>query len=63
MATQSMNPVPMPAGIETDRQSHEWRALIALGVQYWQGHEFLMAEELKRLQFYRWLYRTGRLAP
>jgi hypothetical protein len=39
------------------------RALLALRMHYQQTGDLFTTAELARLQFVRWLYRTGRLTP
>jgi hypothetical protein len=39
------------------------RALHALQMRYQQGGDLFTTAELARLQFVRWLYRTGQLVP
>ena len=41
----------------------ERRALLALRMRYQQGRDLFTTVELARLQFVRWLYRTGQLVP
>jgi hypothetical protein len=41
----------------------ERRALLALRMRYQQGGDLFTTVELARLQFVRWLYRTGQLVP
>ena len=37
--------------------------LLALRMRYQQGGDQFTSAELARLQFVRWLYRTGQLVP
>jgi hypothetical protein len=37
--------------------------LHSLRASYWVGRDFLGTQDLRRLRFIRWLYRTGRLIP
>lgn len=39
----------------------EWRGLYALRARYRQGQDHLSTNELARLEFVRWLHRSGRL--
>ena len=41
----------------------EWHTLLALRTRYQQTRDLFTAPELARLQFVRWLYRTGQLVP
>jgi hypothetical protein len=41
----------------------EQRALHALRMRYQQGGDQFTTAELARLQYVRWLYRTGQLVP
>jgi hypothetical protein len=54
---------PGADAVATPRSMEERRALLALRVRYQQGGDLFTAVELARLQFVRWLYRTGQLVP
>jgi hypothetical protein len=41
----------------------ERRALRTLRARYRQGLDLFSVQELARLRFVRWLYRSGRLVP
>ena len=47
----------------TPWSADERRTLFALRIRYQQGGDLLTTAELARLQFVRWLYRTGQLVP
>jgi hypothetical protein len=49
--------------VATPWSAEERRALRALRLRYQQGGDLLTTAELARLQFVRWLYRTGQLVP
>lgn len=38
-------------------------ALLVLRTRYQQTRDLFTAAELERMQFVRWLYRTGKLTP
>ena len=41
----------------------EWKALRALRGRYHQDRDFFSKRESARLDFLRWLYRTGQVVP
>ena len=49
--------------VATPWSGDEQRALLALRMRYQQGGDQFTSAELARLQFVRWLYRTGQLVP
>ena len=54
---------PGAHAVATSWAVDERRALLALRMRYQQTGDLFTATELARLQFVRWLYRTGQLAP
>jgi hypothetical protein len=54
---------PGTHAVATPWSVEEQRALLALRVRYQQGGDQFTSAELARLQFVRWLYRTGQLVP
>jgi hypothetical protein len=60
-----MNTQTRPAAhaVATPWSVEEQRALLALRMRYQQGGDQFTSAELARLQFVRWLYRTGQLVP
>ena len=54
---------PGAPAVATPWSVEEQRALLALQMRYQQGGDLFTTAELARLQFVRWLYRTGQLVP
>ena len=54
---------PGTHAVATPWSVDERHALLALRTRYQQGGDLFTATELARLQFVRWLYRTGQLVP
>jgi hypothetical protein len=51
-----------PTGAERDFTQAQLAALTRLRASYQLDHDLFSREEVKRLEFLRWLYRTSRLA-
>jgi hypothetical protein len=47
------------AGLSPDKQ----KALLRMRARHQQGRVVFSADEVARLQFVRWLHRSGRLTP
>ena len=58
MAMQTTSPSPMAPFTRAEQ-----RALRALRARFERNRDIFDSDELARLRFLRWLYRTGRLAP
>ena len=54
---------PDAHAVATPWSVEEQRALLALQMRYQHGGDLFTTAELARLQFVRWLYRTGQLVP
>jgi hypothetical protein len=54
---------PGAHAVATPWSGDKRRALLALRMRYQQAGDLFTTAELVRLQFLRWLYRTGQLVP